>query len=158
MDDSKVISADGPSVRLWSHVTGRRLSKLPGQQGAHVTCLTCNNDLIVVGCSQGAVRLWGMDDLKLLRALRAHNGPVADVKILNGMPMSASEDGTVRFWDAAQAAPIVTLDTDYPINALAVDCASGQLTSAGWALDVWSVENPLEQSVFTRAPLRQKPS
>lgn len=33
LDDSKAVSADGSSVRVWSHATGRRIATLPGHSG-----------------------------------------------------------------------------------------------------------------------------
>ena len=37
LDDTKVVSGDGQSVRVWSHVTGRRIATLKGHTG--VVCL-----------------------------------------------------------------------------------------------------------------------
>ena len=33
LDGAKVVSADGGAVRLWSHLTGRRIATLPGHTG-----------------------------------------------------------------------------------------------------------------------------
>lgn len=79
----------------------------------------------------------GMDDLKFIRPLRGHNGSITDLKMLNGMPVSCSDDGTIRFWDSSQAMPVVTLESDSRINALEVDDTTGRLTSAGLGLEVW---------------------
>lgn len=49
MDDSKVVSGDGPSVRLWSHATGRRIATLQGhtgrwQEGVQCVLAACDGD------------------------------------------------------------------------------------------------------------------
>eukprot|EP00873_Tetraselmis_striata_P041938 jgi/Tetstr1/462202/TSEL_007265.t1 len=138
VDSSKVISAQGSSLRIWSHATGRRISKLQGHS-ADVTCVAADDDWIVSGCAQSTVRIWGMDDLKPVRTVRGHQGPVTDVHLLNGMPLSSSEDGSICIWDPQHSAPVVTLESDTKINAMAVDEMQNRLTSAGWSLDVWDI-------------------
>jgi WD40 repeat protein len=85
------------------------------------------------------VAVIGMDDLKAVRTLRGHQGPVTDVHLMNGMPLSSSEDGTICIWDPEQSSPVVSLETDSKVNAMAVDEMQGRLTSAGWSLDVWDI-------------------
>ena len=55
----------GATIPLWLHA-GR------------VTGVAFDDNLVVSGCNQGSVRIWGMDDLKCARSVRtAHDGSVA---------------------------------------------------------------------------------
>ncbi|PNH06146.1 Cell division control protein 4 [Tetrabaena socialis] len=63
MDDSKVVSADGNAVRLWSHASGRRIATLQGHPG-RVTALAFDESLLVSGCAGAVVKLWSMDELR----------------------------------------------------------------------------------------------
>jgi WD40 repeat protein len=83
LDESKVVSGDGCAVRLWAHDTGRRIATLRGHSG-RVTSVAFDDERILSGCSQGVVKLWSMDELKLSKTFRHHTGAH---KI--GMPDSA---------------------------------------------------------------------
>jgi WD40 repeat protein len=73
LDESKVVSGDGCAVRLWAHESGRRIATLRGHSG-RVTSVTFDDEVILSGCSQGVVKLWSMDELKLSKTLRHHTG------------------------------------------------------------------------------------
>lgn len=55
LDESKVVSCDGSSVRVWSHVTGRRIATLKGHTG-RVNSIAYDENLVVSGCNLGALR------------------------------------------------------------------------------------------------------
>lgn len=59
--------------------------------------------------------------------------------LLNGIPLSASEDGAIKLWDVTAGTPIVSLDAHHGVHAMRVNASSGQLVSCGWGLHVWDV-------------------
>lgn len=142
LDDAKVVSGDGQAVRVWSHVrerSGRRIATLKGHTGT-VTSVAYDNDLLVSGCSQGGLRIWGMDDLKCSRAFRtAHEGGVAGVALLNGIPVSGGADGCVRLWDVASAQPIMSLELPRgaPVRGLDVQPRAGYIISCSDGVQLW---------------------
>ncbi|KXZ53689.1 hypothetical protein GPECTOR_6g606 [Gonium pectorale] len=140
MDDSKVVSADGNAVRLWSHATGRRIATLQGHPG-RVTCVAFDDSLLVSGCAGSVVKLWSMDELRCRRTLRGHDGAVTSCCLLpTGIPVSGSEDGLMRLWDVASGASIVALEAGHPVLAMQAHAASGHLVAAaGWGLQLWDV-------------------
>lgn len=73
LDESKVVSGDGCAVRLWAHESGRRIATLRGHAG-RVTSVAFDDERILSGCSQGTVKLWSMDELKLAKTFRHHTG------------------------------------------------------------------------------------
>ena len=138
LDDSKVVSADGPSVRVWSHLSGRRLATLKGHPGV-VTGVAYDDNYIVSGCSDGAVKVWGMDDLKPQRCTRRHDGGVSGVALLNGVPVTAGVDGRVRLWDVSSPQPIMALDAPRgsPLLGLEVLSRSGYIVTCGDGVHIW---------------------
>ncbi len=128
LDGDKVVSGDGQVVRVWSHLTGRRIATLKGHTGP-VSCVAFDDNFVVSGCGQGSVRVWGMDDLKCCRVFRsAHEGGrVSAVGLLNGIPISAGTDGTVRLWDVSAGQPIMSFDAPrgQPILGLEVQQVMG---------------------------------
>jgi WD40 repeat protein len=92
-----------------------------------------DEDLIISSCSQGAVRLWSMDELKPLRTGRHHLGAATAVLLHHGVPCSGGEDGSVAVWDGsgASGAPIVVLEVAGPVAALAAANSSGEGAARG---------------------------
>lgn len=68
-----MVSGDGCAVRLWAHDSGRRIATLRGHSG-RVTSVAFDDERILSGCSQGVVKLWSMDELKLSKTFRRHTG------------------------------------------------------------------------------------
>ena len=130
---------DGSSVRVWSHLTGRRIATLKGHTG-RVNTLAYDENLVVSGCSLGALRFWGMDDLKCSRNVRvAHEGSVNGVALLNGIPVSGGSDGSVRLWDVTTGLPILTLESPRhgSIQGLEVHPTSGYIAACGDGVQIY---------------------
>ncbi|KAF5827248.1 WD40-repeat-containing domain protein [Dunaliella salina] len=142
LDDSKVVSADGSMLRLWSHTAGRhrRIATLTGHAG-RVTSVACNDEHLLSGCTQSVVKLWSMDDLKCRRTLRGHEGPITGALLTqSGIPVTSSEDGRVRLWDISTGAPISDLECEGPVLGLASNDAQGYLVSTGEAgVQIWDI-------------------
>lgn len=85
-----------------------------------VTAVAFDEELIISGCSQGTVKLWSMDELKLSKTLRHHTDTVSAAALLpSGLPISGSKDGTVCIWDpAAPNSPLVVLQHGAPVHAM----------------------------------------
>lgn len=92
-----------------------------------VTAVAFDDDLIISGCSQGTVKLWSMDELKLSKTLRHHTDAVSATALLHGLPISAGKDGCVCVWDAAAPnSPLVVLEAGGPVHALQLQEEKGE--------------------------------
>ena len=94
-----------------------------------VMSVAFDDQLIVSGCSQSVVRLWSMDELKSIKALRHHQGAVTALLLHNGMPLSGGEDGTVAAWDGSGGSsnPVVSWEVGGPVGAMAIADNSGEM-------------------------------
>lgn len=137
VDGTTCVSGDGTQVRLWSHATGERIATLPGGHGAPVTSLTFNDHVVLTGDAAGTVKLWTMDDLRLCRQLRGHEGSVVGAGLVGETPVTASQDGTIRWWDTSTGHAILALETHGATTAMATDLGRQRIVTAGDVVEVW---------------------
>jgi hypothetical protein len=128
LDSTKAACGERDALRVYGAPggddAGRKLGTLRGH-GANVTCVASSDTLLLSGDCGGSLRLWSVDDFKPVRTLRGHTCTVADCLLLrDGPPVSACSDGTVKIWDANQAAAVATIECDTAITSLAVDSAA----------------------------------
>ena len=72
------------------------------------------------GASDGGLWLWNTSNGEGVKQLTGHTAAVADVAVGSGdVPISASSDKTVRFWNIADAKVARTITTAAPVTALA---------------------------------------
>eukprot|EP00955_Chlamydomonas_euryale_P013391 144381-Chlamydomonas_euryale.AAC.2 len=144
LDERKVVSGDGCAVRVWSHEAGKRYRRIATLQGhaSHVACVAYDDNVVLSGDAGGMLRVWGMDDLKPARTVRAaHDGPggVAGVGLLSGIPVSVGGDGCVRLWDVASGAAIMALEAPRSAAVAGLDVApdTGRIATCGDGVHVW---------------------
>lgn len=141
LDDERTVSAsyDG-SVALWD---GAGLLLRRVQTPAPITdaVIHADDDLIVTGHSDGAVRRWRLADLTLLDTARRHRGALRAVAYhaRTSRYASSGHDGMVYVWRAGEAPRALTAPpTDARDLAFAPD--GTRLHGAGWFnLFVWNL-------------------
>ncbi|TYZ65216.1 hypothetical protein PybrP1_003991 [[Pythium] brassicae (nom. inval.)] len=93
-------SEDG-TIRLWD--TSRETSvALLGNGKAGVSCLRflALHDYLVSGCREYSLKVWDLSESKLRTNIQAHRGAVLDIQITGDRLVTASNDRTVKVWDA----------------------------------------------------------
>ena len=80
-----------------------------------------------------------MDELKCLRSMRGHAGPVTGCELMAGVPMTCSEDACIKVWDAGSPHPVVVMEAAAGVNAMAGSHTDCRLVAASWGLDIWDV-------------------
>eukprot|EP00741_Cyanophora_paradoxa_P017560 tig00020999_g16962.t1 len=145
---SAVVAADGSvSARIWDAQTGADVAVLDrdptGTEGP-AACIALSEDgsRVVVGASDGGVRLHGGRTGRLLRRLAGHAKAVTAVSLsANGnRALSASEDGTAIVWDDCLGVEIARLSGHTHGVCCAVLSADGRraATCDGPAVRVFS--------------------
>jgi len=99
----QVVSAAGRRVVIWKmQEAGKNeltvAKELPSQE-ANVRCLDSGGGLIVVGCEDGAVRVWNAESAAAVASTK-HDAPVVAVAIRSDAKKFASAGGNyARLWD-----------------------------------------------------------
>ncbi len=130
------------TVRIWDSATGQLLHTLH----AHQACLVAaaadrDSSRVVTGDESGALHVWRVESGTLVGTLLGHTGAVR-VCAWPGEIVSASQDGTIRLWDAKAA----TVRVELKHNGLVLACAvAGDLRLVASGSDdqfvsVWETE------------------
>jgi len=105
-----------PELREWEwHYLKRRRYQMPvelhafGEHKAHCVTFSANGRFLAAGGGDGTVRIWDVNDHRLLRTLTNHAGYVASVAFSPVNPdwiASAGADNRLRLWDWREAREI----------------------------------------------------
>lgn len=115
---------------------------------AHSLAVAPGNDLLVVGCSDGVLRILSVATGEETARLAGHDDAIRDVVVTaNGTVVSASDDGTIRAWSLAERRPWHVFDTGVVHRPLAMAVGpNGRSVAAGCAdnvLRAWNLETGL---------------
>jgi WD40 repeat protein len=113
--------------------------------------VSSDSAIAAAGTSDGAIYLWplssatapGTAPTKAARRLVGHAGAIAGVELLpdNRHVVSASQDGTIRFWSVFEATEVQRLDAGASLLCLALSSDGKRLVTGAdnGAVSVWDV-------------------
>jgi serine/threonine protein kinase/WD40 repeat protein len=170
--DGEVVSgAEDGTIRRWlpARASGplpiRRLEPGPVlEAGAPVIALGVSDDggLLVSGHQDGAVKVWTLPGLTLVRALAGHSGKVRLARVEGDRLVTGAEDGVVRLWDLASGAALGAFDTGGPVLAARLGAGGTRLVTerVDGQTAIWDVargarvdDGKLPPSSLTSVPL-----
>ncbi len=134
-DDARLTSGgDDKTIRVWdlSNMAQPELRKIEGLTAA-VTAVGCNTDgsQIIAGFADNALRLFNTADGMVLKEFVGHAGIVSAAGFWSGQPFSVSQDGTVRFWNAADATQVRTFSLPSPPTSFAISVDTQRMAFGG---------------------------
>lgn len=124
----RVVSAgaDG-GVRVFEVPSGRLLAELEGGAGQVVTALGASADLatVLVVTEDRRMRIWDARGRRVVRELVGHADRVTFVAVHPAglHAVSASQDGTLRFWDLERGEPLAAVRVGGSVAAGAADAS-----------------------------------
>ena len=92
------------TVRIWDAATGAPvgspLAVDAGHGGVQSVCFSPKDNVIAAGCSNGNIYLVDAQAGEVKSSLSGHGAPVTQLEFRDATTLvSASDDGTTRFWD-----------------------------------------------------------
>ncbi|MCH5372342.1 MAG: WD40 repeat domain-containing protein, partial [Planctomycetes bacterium] len=117
-------SADG-TARVWNLVDSGSPERWKGEHPGEVTSVVFGSDGndLFTGSSDRVIRHWDLSTDAAgsePRTMAGHTGPVTALATLGATLISASEDGTVRWWKSADGSAIRRVDHGAAVRDLAV--------------------------------------
>lgn len=131
-DSRRIVSgAADKSVRVWDWLDGKfpQVATFAGHPAA-VRAVAFNADATQVfsGADDGSLKLWAVADGKEAMNFPGHTAAIVGVAIAAGnVPVSASADKTVRFWNPANGQATRSLTDTGAITSLAISRDSATL-------------------------------
>jgi WD40 repeat protein len=111
-DGTKLLSAAGDGIYLWSVTTGKQLLELPSHYGARSIALSPDGSLAVIGGAKGTIRLYNTASGQLVRSLEGSTGHIYGLAFSPGGALLASggQDRMVRLWDVRTGTLLESLE------------------------------------------------
>jgi WD40 repeat protein len=104
------MATDRPT-RILDVATGRLLHSLPPQAGDTTMSFSQDRRWLAMGGLDQRVKLWDLNTGRLVKTLAGHTSAISSIAFRSDgkLIITASEDGSLRIWDSASGAPLVTL-------------------------------------------------
>eukprot|EP00126_Sphaerothecum_destruens_P002304 Sdes_comp15743_c0_seq2m4784 len=149
----KYIASGGTDkqIYLWSVFDKcENFSMLTGHRGAVLElCWSEDGSKIVSASSDKTVTIFDVETGRKIRQCRGHEGIVNSCSTNKGTPhqliVSASDDGSVRVWDARKAKQISSFQQGYPLTACCFDETSDSVFAGGVGnvIQAWDLSSSL---------------
>ncbi len=147
-DGKTIASTLNENIILWSVADGSKIHTFPGIDKLSVYNIDISQDgrVLASASADKTIKLWNIQEKKLIATLEGHNGEVRDVKFHHKGKLlaSASTDNTVKIWNVEKRTEITTLKRhSAPILSVGFSPDGKYLASAGedkkiiiWDLDL----------------------
>ncbi len=145
-DGETLATGGGSTVYLSDAETGEALGELENEVLIREIAYSPDGSLLAVGCDDGTVRLWSIEQGEMLTVLEAHPDSLVASLAFNpdGSVLATAGgwgDDTVKLWDVGAGEKILTLEADVESVAFSLD-GSLLATGGGWNSDtllLWDV-------------------
>jgi WD40 repeat protein len=115
-------SSVSSQIYIWSSVTKTNKFVLNAHNDYVYGLKRISNDIIASGSSDATIKLWNITDGSLIRTLTNHTASIfQSIDLINDGQtlLSASYDGTIRFWDWKKGQEVAGIYTGLNIYSLA---------------------------------------
>ncbi|WP_414755247.1 WD40 repeat domain-containing protein [Anabaena sp. CCY 9910] len=103
-------SGSGSLLQSWNVKTGKRTGSFDAKSSINAVAISSDGNTLATGIRDNAIKLWNINDSKLIHTLTGHQGQVRTVAFSpdGTLLASGSQDGTVKLWNATTGKQIST--------------------------------------------------
>jgi hypothetical protein len=120
------------TVRIWDTSTGGKLKEFDVESSVLSVVWSSDGKYIVVGCTDGTLKLWAVKKDWKETVLRGHEGGVRSLAIMpeGDMLVSGGADGRVMFWKLSDGSQVDKLSDNTPVKAVSIS-GNGKFLATG---------------------------
>ncbi|ABA24807.1 WD-40 repeat-containing protein (plasmid) [Trichormus variabilis ATCC 29413] len=103
-------SGSGSLLQSWNLKTSKRTGSFEAKSSINAVAISPDGNTLATGIRDNAIKLWNINDGKLIHTLTGHKGQVRTVAFSPDRTLlaSGSSDGTVKLWNATTGKEINT--------------------------------------------------
>jgi WD40 repeat protein len=138
-----VTAGEDEELNLWKCDEFRHVATLTG----HATAVTCaafsrDDQSIFSGDDLGILRRWNVPDGRGTYSYAVHADAICGIDVAGDRLATAAKDGCVKIWNATDLSLHRKIDSEYPINTVALSPAGDLIAEAdyGRTIGLWDAE------------------
>ncbi|MBD2683621.1 MULTISPECIES: WD40 repeat domain-containing protein [Nostoc] len=137
-------SGSGSMLESWNVKTGKRTGSFEAKSSINAIAISPDGNTLATGIRDNAIKLWNINDAKLIRTLTGHQGEVRTVAFSpdGTLLASGSRDGTIKLWNVSTGQAIGTFSAHKEqVWSVAFNPDGKTLASAGQdgTVKIWRV-------------------
>jgi len=131
----RILTGKDKTLSLWNEDTGVAVGKFsfPGEGSVLCVAVSPNGEFFAAGTDKNEVHIWSKADQKLIATAKGHTDKVNGVDFTQDSKrvVSASQDSSVRVWNAADGTEAGKFKHEGPVYSLAITPGGKRLLSGG---------------------------
>ncbi|WP_442943145.1 WD40 repeat domain-containing protein [Nostoc sp.] len=145
-DGKTLFATNGSMLQSWNVKTGKRTASFDAKSSIYAVAISPDRNTLATGIRDNAIKLWNINDGKLIHTFTGHQGEVRTVAFSpdGTLLASGSRDGTVKLWNVTTGKEISTFTAHkLQVWSVAFNPNGKTLASAGQdgSIKIWRVSS-----------------
>lgn len=141
--DGQLIAAAGQHVILFDAVYQTEIATLPHGAWIWSAAFSPNGGLLASGDHNGIVRIWNVQQRRIIAQLEGHTAAVGSLKFSpdSRTLVSGGNDDLINLWDVSNWERLGTIPKNGAVYAVDVSPNREAFAASGWEVSLWSIKN-----------------
>lgn len=141
--DGQLIAAAGQHVMLLDAIYQTEIATLPHGAWTWSAAFSPDGRLLASGDHNGIVRLWSVQQRRIIAQLEGHSSAVGSLKFSpdNRTLVSGGNDELINLWDVSNWQRIGTIPNNGAVYAVDFSPDKETFATSGWEVSLWSIKN-----------------
>ncbi|MDE0187011.1 MAG: hypothetical protein OXP71_16340 [Candidatus Poribacteria bacterium] len=141
--DGQLIAAAGQHVILFDAVYQTEIATLPHGAWIWSASFSPNGRLLASGDHNGIVRIWNVQQRRIIAQLEGHSAAVGSLKFSpdSRTLVSGGNDDLINVWDVSNWERLGTIPNNGAVYSVDFSPDEDALAASGWEVSLWSIKN-----------------